>query len=153
MFADSKIIRERTQFRSLSRDSNELTIMIEAENETCYFERIIEDLKYGRIVDVFYNNQMKFDKYRSKLIRHFKQHDQTHLKILLNPTDIEDTFSRIPICVACYIGYLDIVEYFIEIYSHLHLLKLVILQYPHVLPRTLLVMEGIRNHRFYQLSQ
>ena len=115
MFADSKIIRERTQFRSLSRDSNELTIMIEAENETCYFERIIEDLKNGRIVDVFYNNQMKFDKYRSKLIRHFKQHDQTHLKILLNPTDIEDTFSRIPICVACYIGYLDIVEYFIEI--------------------------------------
>jgi hypothetical protein len=67
MFADSKIIRERTQFRSLSRDSNELTIMIEAENETCYFERIIEDLKNGRIVDVFYNNQMKFDKYRSKL--------------------------------------------------------------------------------------
>jgi hypothetical protein len=67
--------------------------MIEAENETCYFERIIEDLKNGRIVDVFYNNQMKFDKYRSKLIRHFKQHDQTHLKILLNPTDIEDTFG------------------------------------------------------------
>lgn len=72
-FAHIEIFNNRTQFVSLQEKCSEFAVMIESENEEIYFNRIVKDLLNGTVNEVFYNQQMKFGKYRSSLINHMQK--------------------------------------------------------------------------------
>lgn len=109
--ADRKVIRDRTQFKSLNESCEEFAIIIEEENEGYYFKRVIEESFNSNIRDMIYNRQMKFTKYRSKLIRYLQHYD--NIKTLLTKT--EDDSGKSLIYMSCVEGYVDLFRFIISV--------------------------------------
>lgn len=110
-FAHIEILNCRTQFVSLHENLSEFTVMIESENEGIYFNRIVKDLLKGCVTEVFYNQQMKFRKYRSSLVNYLQNIDHlTRTNIMKAASKRGWTF----LMHACNEGYDDVIKFLIE---------------------------------------
>ena len=115
--ADRKVIRDRTQFKSLNELYEEFAIIIEEKNEEYYFKRVIDESCNGNIRDMIYNRQMKFSKYRSKLIKYLQHYD--NIKTLLTKTK----HGKSLIYMSCVEGYVDVVRFIISVTGDVNLSK------------------------------
>ncbi|VDI15764.1 Hypothetical predicted protein [Mytilus galloprovincialis] len=112
-YADSKILRRRFQLESLRETQGEYTIMINNENEDLYFARILHDLSEGKVLDVFCNIQMSFQKYRYELMQHIKSLEESKIKQLLNKCEISRA-TLLPLYVVSRFGFQDLTRLILQ---------------------------------------
>ncbi|CAC5382512.1 unnamed protein product [Mytilus coruscus] len=116
-FSHIEIFNNRTQFVSLQENNGEFTVMIESENEEIYFDRIVKDLLNGSVTEVFYNQQMKFRHYRSRLINYMQNRDPSIKTKIINVTSKNGWTLLMH---ACSKGYDDIVRFLINEKACIH---------------------------------
>lgn len=116
-FSDSNVIRDHTHILSLNEEHDTFSILIEMDNETHFFIRIIRDIIQGRIYDVFCNNQMKFKSYRTKLMHFLLTHHKQNLTQLFLTKDnsCDEGKDRVTaLYIVCYKGYQDLAEFILD---------------------------------------
>ncbi|XP_052062655.1 ankyrin-1-like [Mytilus californianus] len=106
----SQFIRDRFQLQSTSQGDDECSIDVMPENEPLYFERLLRDISNGYVTDVFKNKQIANEVFRKNLISHIKK-SPSAIDVILSLSEKKES----PLLTASKQGYLDLVEYFIEI--------------------------------------
>ena len=71
-YADSKILRDRTQLKSLQANIADFDIAIEEHNEDEYFKRLEQELSIGNSYDVLHNKQMCLHTYKCRLLHYIR---------------------------------------------------------------------------------
>lgn len=114
VYSDSKVIRDHTHLLSMNEEHDSVAILVETDNETLYFSRIIRDICQGRIYDVFCNNQMKFRIFRLKFINFLQANPELNLNKLFYTKDKSGDEGTDPVTslyIVCCKGYQDLAEY------------------------------------------
>jgi len=71
-YADSKVLRDRTRFKSLKANIADFDIAIEQQNEEEYFKRLEQELSIGNSYDVLHNKQMHLHTYKCRLLNYIR---------------------------------------------------------------------------------
>ncbi|XP_071171652.1 ankyrin-1-like [Mytilus edulis] len=103
---ESAFVSSRLQLDSLNEQHGDCTILITAELERMYFERILKDIENGKNWEVFASIQMKFEKYRNLLMQYI---DKSSVKFSTSKID-----CTTPLHVTASKGYYDTSKYLIE---------------------------------------
>ncbi|XP_071145077.1 uncharacterized protein [Mytilus edulis] len=86
--AHTDLIRDRFQFQSFNTDESDGIILVAADKEDAYFDRISNDIRNGHIAIVFTNSQMKYISYQQKIIAHLKKNkDLLNIVLSLSEKD------------------------------------------------------------------
>ncbi|VDI69387.1 Hypothetical predicted protein [Mytilus galloprovincialis] len=88
--AHTDIIRDRFQLVSLNAEGSEGMIIVAADKENAYFDRISNDIHDGHIENVFTNIQITFTSYQRKLLEHLKNNEDL-LNIFLSLSEKESS--------------------------------------------------------------
>lgn len=113
--AESVLIRDRCRLNSIETDTEAFAIIIHNANEERYFERIVDDIFAGDIFDVFYNNQMKYQTYRTRLMKYMSNAELNLEKLFAVRADSVDRLDRVTfLYLACLEGYTDIVNFILD---------------------------------------
>lgn len=114
--ANSVLIRDRCRLKETEADAETFSIIIYRENEEKYFERIINDILTGDIYDVFYNNQMQYQSYRTKLMKSMSINPLNLNEICAQRADssVDGMDPVTSLYLACLEGYTDIVNYILD---------------------------------------
>lgn len=110
-YADDEVICERVQLGSLHEAHGIFTIMVSADDENTYYDRIKVDLSNGKIHNCLNNMQMKYVKYRNKFLDIIKELDYNLIHNLIKCKDKHGISSFI---LSCMRGYEDLVDFFIS---------------------------------------
>ncbi|XP_063396410.1 uncharacterized protein LOC134681002 [Mytilus trossulus] len=138
-YAHSDVIRDRFQIKSTGAPKKENMIIVSAEMEGDYFERLCTDIKNGNVENVFLNHQLQYQPFRTKLISWFEMnttelagsiamHSNKESSPLLTMTfkgysdmiymlinmdlniNVCDEYGRTPLIISSWKGYIDIVK-------------------------------------------
>ncbi|XP_052083039.1 ankyrin-1-like [Mytilus californianus] len=80
--AHTDIIRDRFQFQSFNADESEGIILVAANKEDAYFDRISNDIRDGHIENVFTNIQITYTSYQQNLLKHLENNEDLRNNIL-----------------------------------------------------------------------
>ncbi|XP_052077214.1 ankyrin repeat domain-containing protein 50-like [Mytilus californianus] len=72
-YGSSVFVANRLQLVSIQEKHDELVIMVEREQEELYFQRLLMDIREGYHSHVFTGIQMKYSRFRSKLLTFLKR--------------------------------------------------------------------------------
>ncbi|XP_071142658.1 uncharacterized protein [Mytilus edulis] len=133
--ADIKVFNERTQLESINEPYGKFTIIISGKYENAYFERIKNDLQFGKLTQCLCNAQMKHENYRSLFLNVLKSLDNNYF--------IDNHIIKKNIITSCYRGYYEIVEYLMS--------KNIDLNEGYSYHTTLAAACNIRNEKLVQL--
>ncbi|VDI43364.1 Hypothetical predicted protein, partial [Mytilus galloprovincialis] len=111
-YADDKLICERVQLESLQKEHGNFTIMVSANDEHKYHDRLTTDLENGKIHHCLNNAQMKYEEYRIKFRDTIKDLEINWIRNLINRKDENGINSFI---ISCLRGHDELVEFFISV--------------------------------------
>ncbi|CAG2212356.1 unnamed protein product [Mytilus edulis] len=100
-YGSSRFLANRLQLASIQEEHDELVIMVEPEQEEIYFQRLLLDIRNGYHSHVFTGKQMKFSRFRTKLL--------IFLESLKAEDLICDQNESTPLHVVSEKGYADLV--------------------------------------------
>lgn len=138
-YTSSTFIRDHYRFESLNTANDHHHIILSEDKEDIYFQRLIDDLKDQDVKSTLNNKQLEFKLFRTKLITHLRRNIQEERRSFLNKLlqcfkpnirNVKDLLMYIekegiryktdclettPLVEAASTGFLDIVEFLIEI--------------------------------------
>lgn len=114
--AESILIRDRCRLKAIEIDTEAFAIIINEENENRYFKRIVEDILAGGGYHVFYNNQMKYQTYRTRLMKYMSitELNLGTLFAVRADSSVDGIDPVTPLYLVCLEGYTDLVNFILD---------------------------------------
>lgn len=109
-YAHPDVIRDRFQFESIAAPESENMIIVSAEKEKDYLERLCTDMKKGNVEHVFLNRQLQYRLFRTKLIS-LCENNKADLR---GPMSMHSNKKSSPLLTMTKQGYCDMIRMLID---------------------------------------